>query len=167
MPGNASQRVLVEKADSFDSLWTLLTTRIQFALNRMPVALLVIDSVGALRSDYDNANQKDRTARTNHLWKLAQLLKYISDSYGCGVLVTNQVRADMQAVSFNGEEHVTPTLGLVWSNCINSRIMVAKTHQKVGDEAAVLRQMTVTLSSHLPMFCVPFIVTRRGIEAVE
>lgn len=164
----ATDRILVERATSFDELWTVLQTRLRAALNRFQVALVVIDSVGALRSDYDFAASEDRSARTRHLWQLAQYLKFINDRYHCGVLVTNQMRADMQSkenVAFGSGDKVTPVLGLVWSNCVNTRIIVSKTTQMV--DQGLVREMKVEMCPYLPRFSMPFVVTAGGLRAAN
>ena len=167
---DAASRVMVEQASSFDELWILLTTRVPVMLNRFGATLLVIDSIGALRSDYDFSNNADRSARTTHLWRVGQYLKFLSDRYQCGVLVTNQMRADMQAADkmlIGGQDAVTPALGLVWANCVNTRIIVSKTRQTTAEQGAIVRQMSVELSSSLPKFPILFVVTASGIESAE
>jgi hypothetical protein len=120
---------------------------------------LFVDSIGALRSEFDN-DQSGRTARTGYLWQLGQYLKWINDRYSCGIFVLNQVRADFK----NGG--VTPALGLVWSNCVNTRILVSKTSSVLQD-GVVVREMTVQLCPHLPQFSMPFLVHASGVRGFE
>jgi len=62
------------------------------------------------------------------LCKIATQLKYLSDKYSVAMLVINQVSDvvdDSHVVNF-GARHI-PALGLTWSNCVNTRIMITRT----------------------------------------
>lgn len=83
-----SKRLILERVDSFDALQQWLQTRFPILVNKTRARLLIIDSVGALRSDFDNS---ETPQRAEVLWKLGYTLKWIIDTHACGVCVTNQV----------------------------------------------------------------------------
>lgn len=155
---DAESRVMVEKVSSFDDLWKTLTTRIPIMLVKMKVKLIIIDSIGALRADYDKASND----RSEVLWKIGQYLKWLNDRYECGVLVTNQVIADMNS---GIDDAVIPALGLVWSNIVNTRMILRKT--KMVSEDTVVREMKVTICPYLPVMDIPFIVGPNSIKGTE
>jgi RecA/RadA recombinase len=153
-------RIVVEKAASFAQLDAVLAHRLPILIAKTRAKLLVIDSIGALRSDYD---QSETGPNTDHLWLLAQRLKWINDAYGVGVIILNQVSADMEA----GGDAVKASLGLVWSNCVNTRVMVRKHPRRHANDENVLRSMTIEMCPYLPNFQVYFQVTTEGIKGVE
>lgn len=152
-------RVVLEKASSFDELWTLLTTRIPILLVKLNVKLLIIDSIGALRSEYDLQINE----RSDHLWKLSQYLKWMNDRYCCGVLVTNHVRANFEGEK---ENSLTPALGLVWTTCVNTRLILKKSMSKLSTDE-IIREMKVEICPYLPLMSIPFIVTKDSIKGIE
>ena len=142
---------------------------------RLPISLIVIDSIGALfRASYDS-NQGGLSQRSRMLCVLADRLKYLAYKYNIAVLVVNQVsdvfgtaplldgpsqisRPNSPALtSDNGRgspipDNVQPTmtykvqsqyfsgqtkslakeasLGLVWANAVNVRIMLSRTGRR-------------------------------------
>lgn len=142
---------------------------------RLPISLIVIDSIGALfRASYDS-NQGGLSQRSKMLCVLADRLKYLAHKYNIAVVVVNQVsdvfgaaplidgpsrvsRPDSPALtSDNGRgspipDNVQPTmtykvqsqyfsgqtkslakeasLGLVWANAVNVRIMLSRTGRR-------------------------------------
>ncbi len=163
----ALARVVVERAATFDELWSVASVRLPILIAKTRARLVVLDSVGALRSEFEEG---DMGARTDHLWRLGQRLKWISDQYCCGVIVINQVRADMSdraVVRGGGGEAVTAALGLVWSNCVNTRIMVSKHASSRTSDGSVERTMAVELCPYLPNFAVDFVVTSEGVQGLR
>lgn len=143
--------------------------------SRLPISLIVIDSIGALfRSSYDS-NQGGLPQRSRMLCVLADRLKYLAHKYNIAVVVINQVSDVFRNPSFPdtssrisrpnspalttdaGREspvpdNVQPTmtykvqsqyfsgqtkalwkeasLGLVWANAVNVRIMLSRTGRR-------------------------------------
>jgi RecA/RadA recombinase len=169
---DAQSRTVIERAASMDELWTLLQQRLPILLVRCKAKLVVIDSIGALRGDYEAS---ETGARSEMLWQIGQYLKWVNERYDCGVIVTNQVRALMTenapphlSAFRSAEEQVTPALGLVWSNVVNTRIMLSKSAHSVdinGTEQ-VVRNMTITLCPYLPNVTIPFAVTTNAIRGL-
>jgi len=88
-----------------------------------PVKLVVVDSLAAiLRPEFrkKNAVSEMKTLLTRSLWflKTSQLLRRLAAEFSCAVVVVNQVS--------NGEKDKRASLGLTWSNCVNSRIMLSR-----------------------------------------
>ncbi len=156
----ACERVVVERAASFEELWGVASARLPLLVARTRARLVVVDSVGALRAEYGAA---ETAQRAEQLWRLAQRLKWLADQYACGVLVVNQVRADMTS---GAPDAVAPALGLVWANCVNTRLMVSKT-RRLAPDGAVVRELAVDLCPYLPNFAVEFVVTPDGIRGVN
>ena len=153
----ACARVVVERAASFEELWGVASARLPLLLARTRARLLVLDSVGALGAEHGSG---ELGARAEQLWRLAQRLKWLADQYACGVLVLNQVRADF---ADGRPDAVAPALGLVWANCVNTRIMVRKT-RRASPDGSPIREMAVHLCPYLPSFAAEFVVTSEGIR---
>jgi DNA repair protein RAD57 len=142
---------------------------------RLPISLIVIDSIGALfRASYDS-NQGGLSQRSRMLCVLADRLKYLAHKYNIAVVVVNQVsdvfgsaplldgpsrisrpnspalvsdagRASpipdgvqptmtykVQSQYFSGQTkslHKEASLGLVWANAVNVRIMLSRTGRR-------------------------------------
>jgi DNA repair protein RAD57 len=143
---------------------------------RLPISLIVIDSIGALfRSSYDS-NQGGLPQRSRMLCVLADRLKYLAHKYDIAVVVINQVsdvfgwnpslsdpasrisRPNSPALTADpsrgspASDNVQPTmtykvqsqyfsgqtkalwkeasLGLVWANAVNVRIMLSRTGRR-------------------------------------
>lgn len=92
------------------------------------VRLLVIDSIaGIFRTEFDATKSDQRFQRTISLFRLATELKILADSYRLCVIVVNQVTA----AGFDQPEHFgrvdpIPALGLVWSHCVNTRVILRR-----------------------------------------
>lgn len=91
-----SKRLILERVDSLDALQEWLQTRFPVLVNKTKARLLIIDSIGALRSDFGDA---ETPQRAQALWKLAYSLKWIIDTHACGVCVTNQVVSVMGSIT--------------------------------------------------------------------
>jgi len=122
------------------------------------------------------------------LWKQANLLKLLSDSFNIPIVVVNQVSDLFHDIpilgtfSISGGSKVIPTLGLTWSNCVNTRIMIGKTNKKIippplqindGPDMkkhkvneVTLRKMHIILASHLPNSSCSFIVEEDGVRGI-
>lgn len=142
---------------------------------RLPVSLIVIDSIGALfRSSYDS-NQGGLPQRSKMLCVIADRLKYLAYKHNIAVVVINQVgdvfgrpsvldnaarisrpgspapttsrdqnspapevvqptmTYKVQSQYFSGQTNVLSkeaSLGLVWANAVNVRIMLSRTGRR-------------------------------------
>lgn len=111
---------------------------LESVMARVRARLVVVDSIAALiRRDFDTSGLRERQA---HLSSIAAKLKQLADAYGAVVLVTNQV----SGVLGEGEGGalpsgmVRPALGMTWSHCVNTRLVLEMTKLEVdapGDAA--------------------------------
>ncbi|CAM6121456.1 unnamed protein product [Calypogeia fissa] len=116
---------------------------------RMPVRLLVIDSIAALfRTDFDNRTISALTGRGNLFFQISSKLKKLAEKYNLAIVVTNQVidyfepteaprRRDAApgaslaavgtaAVLFTSGRRVVPSLGILWAHCVNTRLFLSR-----------------------------------------
>lgn len=89
-------------------------------------SLVIIDSIAALfRIEYDcNA----APARTRILFDISTTLKWLSSAHKALILVTNQATANMDPYNTFASNDWIPALGFSWSNCLNVRMRITKTH---------------------------------------
>uniref|UniRef100_A0A7S1FQ87 RecA family profile 1 domain-containing protein n=1 Tax=Corethron hystrix TaxID=216773 RepID=A0A7S1FQ87_9STRA len=86
------------------------------------------DPTGKKRSHQDRheaARLAEASARSGKLFAATAQIKKLSQRHGAPVVMINQVTADFKGAGA-GVDGVIPALGLSWSNCINSRIMLSR-----------------------------------------
>ena len=107
---------------------------------QLGVTLIIIDSLaGAIRNEYDVKSSKEMKERTSKLFEFSSRLKRLADSYRIAIVVVNQVTgggfSEKQESlnllrntdsTFFSHNSTIPALGLAWSHCINTRIMLRK-----------------------------------------
>ena len=98
---------------------------------------------GMVRNEYDGKSAKDMCQRTALLFRLSKELKWLSDIHKVCVVVINQVTASgfdqrdninsrsLLGISSGGgytntNNTVSPALGLAWSYCVNTRIVLSR-----------------------------------------
>lgn len=113
-----------------------------------PVRLLVLDSLAALLRAETALTGGGLVARSRRLCSLSDRLKALALEYHLAVVVVNQV-SDVfsgtgasdapemlyaaQARHFNGQSasvRKEAALGIVWANCVNARLMLARTGRR-------------------------------------
>lgn len=83
--------VLVQRVQSADELWALISLRLPQALAQSNVRLVVLDSIAAIfRSEFD-ATTQGTIARSSVMFRLAHTLGQLAERYRCVVLIVNQV----------------------------------------------------------------------------
>ncbi|XP_034196981.1 DNA repair protein XRCC3 homolog [Prunus dulcis] len=102
---------------------------------RLPVKLIVIDSIAALfRSQYQTTPAYLKR-RSEMFFNISGTLKGLANKFGLAVVVTNQVMdfigphdgvnrvrlGNLESLDTSGRR-VSPALGLPWAHCINSRV---------------------------------------------
>lgn len=106
------------------------------ATRRMPVRLVVIDSIAApIRRDFDMMGSSSKTAahRASAIFQIAKRLKQLAYDYQLAVVVVNQVGSGYalgrdsnqrnNALDIrNGE--FTASLGTAWQYCVSTRIVL-------------------------------------------
>lgn len=141
--------VFLHECQEANELWDLLTYNVPILMQQKKVKLVVLDSIAAVfRTEFGYTKQEFRE-RTLWLTSLSSKLRELSHKYGAAIVIANQVSS-----SLNGE--LNPALGLTWSNCINSRIMLRKSE----DITAVLTESTPTQTSKEPVSGVRVLPTR-------
>ncbi|XP_034229418.1 DNA repair protein XRCC3 homolog [Prunus dulcis] len=137
---------------------------------RLPMKLIVIDSIAALfRSQYERT-PADLKHRCEMFFKISGTLKALANKFGVAVVVTNQV------VDFIGPDHgingvrlgnleclhtpgrrVSPALGLALAHCINSRVFLARHEGSVGFNSRNAPLATISSQTHrTPCICPTF-----------
>lgn len=123
-----------------------------------PVRLLILDSLAALLRSETSLSGGGLVQRSRRLCSLSDRLKALALEYHLAIVVVNQV-SDVfigeqpkagpemlyaaQARHFNGQSaggRKEAALGIVWANCVNTRIMLARTG----------RRKVITLSDLFP-----------------
>merc|ERR1711971_908284 len=128
------------------------------------IRLIVLDSIATLfRIPETTSNKKQfYIQRSNLLFRIASYLKLISDLYHIPIIIINQATT-------SSSSSVIPSLGLSWSNCINTRFFVTrKEEEKFSHDVNICsttkfnRFIQVTLSSSLPSEIVRFSIRDSG-----
>ena len=160
----------VDTEDEFDRL---LEVELPHLVKRRGVRLVVIDSIAAVyRADFA---YNEGVKRASSLFGVASRLRRLGDVHGCCIIIVNQVSdvldraaAASAAVAGYGRDYgrrtrgrlVVPALGLAWANCISTRIMVTRGHER-GTGGGV-RTMHVIFAPHLPQGTCKFRIDSAG-----
>lgn len=180
-----------------------------------PVKLLVIDALAELFHSSDKTTTQTLVERSRNIYEISSLLHSLASKQRIAVLVLNEVSdaferghapdtsADLvyshqshffsRGDSIPGESNKEASLGLVWANQVNVRIMLSRTGrrrhlddvravgqklQKVDgrafssrpagteDVVTLVRRMSVIFSSVAPPISVDYIVTTEGISVL-
>jgi hypothetical protein len=91
----------------------------------------------------------DMEVRSTVLLKMAYCMKRLSDTHGCGFLAINQLSGSV------------PALGLLWSNCVNTRFMLER---KSSSDPG--RKLKLIFSPVLPLSCAHLIISHEGVKGV-
>ncbi|CAD7698549.1 unnamed protein product [Ostreobium quekettii] len=134
---------------------------------RMPVRLVMIDSVANVFRDVsDRPTVTELKERTSMMFRAAAVLKELADRHNLAVLVVNQVADTMQGVNEELQSSgrgVLPSLGLAWSNCVNTRIFASRTGQ--GLDAS--RKLQILFSPHLPPAACEYQIRPEGVVGLR
>ncbi|KAJ4907795.1 DNA repair protein XRCC3-like protein [Raphanus sativus] len=159
---------------------------------RLPLKLIVLDSVAALfRSEFDNT-PSDLRKRASCFFKMSGKLKQLASRFGLAVVVTNQVTDFVESSSdglsglrvgnlrclYSSGRRVVPALGLAWANCVNSRVFISRSgvcEERRGDgesgsslvSGRARRRFDIVFSPYLPASSCEFVITGEGICGVR
>lgn len=208
--------ISTQHAPDIDKLTVLLTSLLPVHVaacqeRGAPLRLLVIDSLTALFRDNPASRQASNTlyARSESLNAVGALLHHLAKTHGLAVVVLNDVtdvfapnagsnseldelvyreqsRWFARAGGVAGEERHEAALGMVWSNQIHSRLLLARTGRRrhlgdsrvrggsgeeAGDDEAVLIRRVFLLFGHavedeVPAPSLDFIVCAQGLKTV-
>ena len=186
------ENIFVLQVDTAEELWETVDQRVPALLRERGVRLLVIDSIAGLHRGFPDEPTGVNTTgqywqRTQQLLRLSARLKQLSETFCIAVVVTNQVtdkpldniqrRCAAQwelgpCGKPDGSMRV-PALGLSWSFCVNTRIIL--TRHAVGDGLSNLshggsdwhRALHVAWSPRMPEASVQFQVRNQGVVGVR
>eukprot|EP01039_Chlorochromonas_danica_P004158 gene4158-4567_t len=118
------KRIHIEDSTNADDILNTLSKKLPEMCQEHNVQLLILDSLaGLIRFEYDGKSTQEMTERTIFLFTLAKQLKWLADTFHLAVVIVNQVTAgDMDGMDGSS----MPALGLAWSHCVNSRILLEK-----------------------------------------
>jgi DNA-repair protein XRCC3 len=143
-----SNNIFTKVISTVDKLWELMETTLPSLLQTGNVKLVIIDSIAALfRFEYAS---EEIVKRSKMLWRQANQLQLLSDSFNVPFVVVNQVSdyfnsdsrinyssgSTTSSYQRHGSTKVIPALGLTWSNCINVRVLLERTKETVSFSSA-------------------------------
>ncbi|KAL6293733.1 hypothetical protein ACE6H2_001875 [Prunus campanulata] len=157
---------------------------------RLPVKLIVIDSIAALfRSQYQTT-PADLKRRSEMFFNISGTLKGLANKFGLAVVVTNQVvnfigphdgvngvrLGNLESLDTSGRR-VSPALGLAWAHCINSRVFLARHEQSIGVNirnapstticSQIHRTFHLVFAPHLAYASAEFVIRKEGLVGVS
>lgn len=118
------ENIFVERIETADLLMNTLRYRVPSLLADRPVRLVVVDSIGALFRTHldDNLPQ-----RSQMLIAIAAEMKRLSERNDVAFVVINQVTDSFSPESSVGLDLTKrAALGLTWSHCVNTRILLSR-----------------------------------------
>lgn len=128
--------VFIEESHNSEDLLDNLRKLVPEMCRQSNVRLLVIDSIaGMFRTEFDATNKDQAKLRLALMYRFAAELRHLADTYSLCVVVVNQVTASVDqeplsslfSGSFGGAKaDPVPALGLGWSNCVNTRLMLRR-----------------------------------------
>ncbi|CAH8386466.1 unnamed protein product [Eruca vesicaria subsp. sativa] len=192
---NPCDHVFVQNVHSVDHLLDVMPkidSFVKSSRTRLPLKLIVLDSVAALfRSEFENT-PGDLRKRSSLFFKVSGKLKRLADRFGLVVVITNQVTDFVESSDglsglrignlrglYSSGRRVVPALGLAWANCVNSRVFISRSgdgiceERREDDESGSSsvgrrdrRRFDIVFSPYLPASSCEFVITREGICGV-
>ncbi len=162
--------ILIHQCVDVFALMTLLRHKLPTLLDRhSDIRLIVIDSIAALfRSQYETS---EMLMRSDDMKTVISLLRGLIHSYRITIICTNQITANLSHTD-DSRTRVQPALGLLWSNCVNARIILER-NETVDDnerlqEAVVMvpRVLKVDMAPHLPVRTVHYCINNNGVFGI-
>lgn len=178
------EQVLVCKAPTAALLWETVDRRLPALLASQgeeeeglklgrPIQLVVIDSVGAIfrvGSEFGSSSS-EIIDRSIWLFSLAAKLKALNEKYGTTTVIANQVSCSLRG----GRTKLVPALGLSWSHCIDTRLMIRKKFVQGAyaygeggtEESLTIRELEILFSHCHPENTCYFLIKKHGISGVN
>lgn len=179
----------VNTADQLLDIMPQVESFLENSKTRLPVRVIVIDSMAALfRAEFDNT-ASDLIRRSSLFFKISGKLKEFAKRFNLVVLVTNQVMDvvdsgeganEIRIGNLNGMyssgRRISPALGLSWANCVNSRLFLSKDEYESGSVGGgesgfqsrqTRRRLHVVFAPHLPGLSCEFVIRREGVVGVN
>jgi hypothetical protein len=176
---------------NLDAQYQVLHLQLPILLSRNRIRLVIIDSIAAnFRVAYNSSDGPTLHQRSKDLCKLGAKLKEISDLFQLPIVCVNQVsdllsKNDIREFIGNkddnfweydyyqrqlltGKSSKIPALGLVWSNIINSRIMLSRADRTlIGNEDNNQRTITLITAPYAPRQWGEFYIDFEGVHAKQ
>mmetsp|Transcript_10304 Transcript_10304/g.12502 ORF Transcript_10304/g.12502 Transcript_10304/m.12502 type:complete len:281 (+) Transcript_10304:34-876(+) len=175
------QRVLIRECQNVDSLFDVIETQLHSLLTKQNVRLVIIDSVaGAFRTDdkFSETSSSGRShwARSRDLFLFAAELRRLSFAHHVPFIVVNQATSsgfdktmDHVLEPFGIEEsNIRPALGLSWTSCINSRIIVTRKRalEDNNEGSEWKRHVVLVKSASSPLNKIDFTISDIGVRGI-
>lgn len=155
---------------------------IRSSTTRLPVKLLVIDSIASLFRSQFNCTPTDMINRSALFFRIAGRLKELAFRFGLVVIVTNQVvdfigsetslagfKVGDVGKFFTSGRRICPALGLAWANCVNTRVFLSKCgdgETALFEDGTPMRKCEIVFSPHLPHASCLYGIKRDGVSGV-
>uniref|UniRef100_M4CRH9 RecA family profile 1 domain-containing protein n=1 Tax=Brassica campestris TaxID=3711 RepID=M4CRH9_BRACM len=190
---NPCDHVFIQNVHNVDHLFDVMSKIESFVKNsktRLPLKLIVLDSVAALfRSEFENT-PSDLRKRASCFFKISGKLKQLANKFGLAVVITNQVTDFVESSDglsglrignlrclYSSGRRVVPALGLAWANCVNSRVFISRSDDSICQERReddersgssyvsrrARRRFDIVFSPYLPASSCEFVITGEGI----
>jgi len=145
-------------------LMHLITQDLEALFKKMDIRLVVIDNIGDLAR-----NREDYIKRAKDFYIIAKTCRKLAYKHKATFIFMNQATDvfptdPLIASTFKGSilsegRRVKPSLGLAWSNCVNTRILLKK-DQRMTE---VQRELKIDFSPMLKSVRIPFQIGKAGI----
>ncbi|GBM19748.1 DNA repair protein XRCC3 [Araneus ventricosus] len=158
-----SDNLVLKKVFNLNQLMYVLQNGLPDLLKKVsPPRIIIIDSVAALlRCEYDSWSE-----RTSLMVQLATEIWKLANIHQMAVLCVNQVSG-----SNRNQNQITkptnldvPSLGLLWSNILTTRIKISRKSSETNLPAN--RILELIFSSYHPHICNNFMITECGIQVL-
>ncbi|KAH3733019.1 DNA repair protein XRCC3 [Pelomyxa schiedti] len=159
-----TDKVLVKEAIRATNPLLQYLCNLDYTITQQNIKLIVIDSLAALtRYEYEDVEEEERASKFSTLWKIAEAVHRITSLHAIPVIIVNQVTdwfhdnpMNQQIWGLHNLKNHVPTLGLMWSHCVNTRLMLSRTNGKS-------RRLDVCLSPRLDRNTCHYRITAEGI----
>lgn len=137
----SSQNLLISKVGEPSELLRLVQRDFRPLIRAKNIKVVVIDSIASLVTGVYEQDEQDQ--KTKWLYTISRELKILADECHVLIVVTNHV-SDFMGKStgvskqqslggcwMSGDRAVVPALGLFWTHCVSTRIILARTSRKI------------------------------------
>ncbi|CAL1295318.1 unnamed protein product [Larinioides sclopetarius] len=156
-----SDNLVLKKVFNLNQLMHVLQNGLPDLLKKVsPPRIIIIDSVAALlRCEYDSWSE-----RTSLMVQLATEIWKLANIHQMAVVCVNQVSGSNKNQNQNTKQtHLdVPSLGLLWSNILTTRIKISKKSSETSLPAT--RILELIFSSYHPHICNNFMISESGIK---
>ena len=145
------KRIITKKINNEDEVMDFLFHELPNRLlsSKNKVGVLVLDSIAGIYQCQEDAIQNSNyyVQRSTIFFQIATQLKKLSLQFNLHILVVNHVTYSI------AYETLIPSLGLSWSNCINTRYLLSRNQKQntttTTNTTTTVRSIQVIKSSHL------------------